>query len=220
MSEDSKQAAEESLLTLLKDNSPARTILGNDYISPQKITEARGISYSAEQLQWLASTLPNEKQLCWMKKNNYALVVGPPTEMNLLDVRSVKPSLFYSDTEDWYAKNQPFAVNEKVGCRWLGIRKAKVLRSLNKNWDAQLELLSKDREVPSTVQMSWFITTYYEVCGIHLFKDVYVRTSSVTSRGSRVNVGGFDEFGLDIERSWGNEFNKGLGLAVSLKLKS
>lgn len=188
--------------------------LGDDFISPEEVAAARGVSYTQEQLQQLADTLPTEEQLQWCKENDYALVAGPPNEMSLLDVRSAKSSLFYSEMGGWYA-NQPFAANDKVYCRWLAIRKTEVPDSLNKKWDAQQKLLFEHEEVPNAAEMSWFITTYYEVRGVWLFKDVYVRTSSVSSDGDRVDIGNFNEDGLRVNDCPDDHCNCYLGVAAS-----
>ena len=199
-----------------KGYEPARTILGDDFISPEEVAEARGVSYTAEQLTQLADTLPSAEVLQWCKDNGYAVVAGSPTEMSLLDVRSAKSSLFYFKTEGWYA-NQPFAANEKVTCRWLAIRKAEVSNSLNKKWDAQQKLHSENEQVPNAAEMSWFITTYYEVRGVRLFPNVYVRTSSVASDVSRVGVGGFGGGGLYVGSDWDGYCGSGLGVSASRK---
>lgn len=199
-----------------KGYEPARTILGDDFISPEEVAEARGISYTEEQLKQLADTLPPAEMLQWCKDNDYAVVAGSPTEMSLLDVRSAKSSLFYSKTEGWYA-GQPFAANEKVVCQWLAIRKTEVINSLNKKWDAQQKLLSKDEEVPNAAEMSWFITTYYKVRDVCLFKGIYVRTSSVTSDNRRVNVGGWGGSGLNVHYFWDDFYHSYLGVSASRK---
>jgi len=199
-----------------KGYEPARNILGDDFISPEEVAEARGVSYTPEQLKQLADTLPTQEQLQWCKDNGYAVVAGSPTEMSLLDVRSAKSSLFYSKTEGWYA-NQPFAANEKVSCRWLAIRKTEVPNSLNKKWDAQQKLLSDVEQVPNAAEMSWFITTYYEVRGVYLFKGVYVRTSSVASVDYRVFVGSFVGHGLFVDSYWDDNYYSDLGVSASRK---
>lgn len=208
---------QENPFVLSQDKSRARTILGNDFISPEEVAGARDASYSADQLQQLADTLPNEEQFRWLKDNNYALVAGPPCAMSLLDVRSYEQSLFCIKTGGWYAENQPFAVNEKVGCKWLAICKTEIPNSLNKKWDAQRKLLSKDEQVPNAAEMSWFITTYYEVRGAYLLKGVYVRTSSVTSGGNRVCVGDFGGNGLGVSNYWDVSYSSDLGVSASRK---
>jgi hypothetical protein len=164
----------------------------------------------------LADTLPTEEQLLWCKENGYALVCGPPTEMSLLDIRSQKSDLFYSKTGGWYA-NEKFASNDKVSCRWLAIRKTEVPNSLEKTWNDQQKLLSEHEEVPNAAEMSWFITTYYEVRGVYLFKGVYVRTSSVYSGDRRVSVGFFGGLGLRVDGCSGDDYFCSLGVSASRK---
>lgn len=154
---------------------PARNILGDDFISPEEVDEACNVSYTEEQLKQLADTLPNQEQLQWCRDNDYALVAGPPTEMSLLDVHSSKSFVFYPKAEGWY-EEEPFTTDEKVVCQWLAICKTETPNSSNNKWNA--------------TEMSWFITTYYEVRGVYLFKNVYVFTSSVVDDG-RVLVGVF-----------------------------
>jgi hypothetical protein len=67
--------------------------------------------------------------------------------------------------------------------------------------------------VPNAAEMSWFITTYFEVRGIRLFESIYVRTSNLDSDGDRVSVGGFDSKGL-LVNNWGGGHRQGdLGLS-------
>ncbi len=216
---DSGRVTKVTLQAFLRNGTPSREeaahiVMGDDIIFPEDVMAACGITYSEEALKHLAETLPSMEQLKWCKENNYALVAGPPTEMSLLDVRSTKSSLFYSKAGGWYT-NQPFAANEKVVCRWLAICKTEVLNSLNKNWDAQQKLLSKDKEVPNAAEMSWFITTYYEVRGVYLFKCVHVRTSSIASGDYCVSVGGFDGSGLGVRNDLYVNFGGDLGLSAS-----
>ena len=202
--------------TPTKDYELARDILDHDFIGPKEVANARGVSYDPEQILRLTDTLPTKEQLFWLKNNSYALVAGSPTDMSLLNVRSANPSLFYYKTKGWYA-DQPFSVNDKVYCRWLAIRKTEVPNSRNKKWDAQKKLLSKDEEVPNATEMSWFITTYYEIRGVRLFENVYVRTSSVASDDNRVGVGYFDGCGLGIFRYWDDVCYSYLGVSASRK---
>ena len=56
----------------------ARSVLGDDIISPFNIAPVWNLSYSEEQIQYLAKTFPSEDMLHWCKANNYALIVSPP----------------------------------------------------------------------------------------------------------------------------------------------
>jgi hypothetical protein len=71
--------------------------------------------------------------------------------------------------------------------------------------------------VPNAAEMSWFITTYFEVRGIRLFESIYVRTSSLDSGGYRVYVGDFVSEGLGVD-GWGDDDRDGnVGLSAGRK---
>ena len=46
----------------------ASDILGDDFVSPQDVANARGLTYSDEQLEHLARTLPSEEVLADLKE--------------------------------------------------------------------------------------------------------------------------------------------------------
>lgn len=180
----------------LPDYTLARSILGIDFITPEEVMEARpSIAYTDDQITALAESLPSKDALKWCRANNNALIPAPPTAMSLLDVREIKSAHFYSKTGGWYTE-QKFARKDKTSFGWLAIKKTPVVCSTSKNWNEQNELLSALETVPNTAEMSWFITTYFEVRGIRLFESIYVRTSSLDSSGNRVTVGYFDSDGL------------------------
>jgi hypothetical protein len=203
--------------TVFKNEEVARMILGDDIVFPDETAEARGLSYTDAQLKHFADTMPSEEVLRWFKTNGYAIVAGPPSPMGLLEVRSLKSEHFYSKAGGWY-EGHAFGNDDKAQTEWLAIRKEPVPNSFNQNWNEQLRLLSKDEQVPNAGEMSWFITTFYEVRGVRLFEKVYVRTSSVPSGGYRVFVGDFDEGGLCVDYYWDDVRYYSLGLAASRKI--
>jgi len=186
-------------LKLSKNEEIARLILGDDIIFPDEIAEVRGLSYSDSQLEFFSDTMPSEEALRWCKANCYAIVAGPPSPMGLLEVRSLKSEYFYPKAGGWY-ELCAFSNDDKAQTEWLAIRKEPAPKSFNQNWNEQLLRLLPDEQVPNAGEMSWFITTFYEVRGVQLFEKVYVRTSSVSSAGYHVAVGDFDKDrgGLDI----------------------
>jgi len=176
-----------------------RLILGTDFILPDEIAEARGVSYAEDQIQHLMDAIPSEDVLHWLKANNFCLLPGPANPMSLLDVRSLEPKLFYSKTGGWYVdQKEKFAREDKANCEWLAIRKEPVPNSTRKSWNEQVALLSKDERVPNAGELSWFITTYYKVRGVRLLETIYVRTSSMGSDGGHVVLGFFGEYGLGV----------------------
>lgn len=186
---------------IFKNEDAARLILGDDIVFPDEIAEARGLSYTEDQLRHLAETIPSEEMLRALKTNNFALVAGPPSPMSLLDVRQVEPGLFYSKTGGWY-EDQKFARDDKAHTEWLAIRKEPVPDSTNRNWNEQLGLIRAEERVPNAGEMSWFITTFFKVRGVRLFERIYVRTLSVVSVDGRVFVGCFGSDGLGVGNLW------------------
>jgi hypothetical protein len=199
------------------DYGLAQSILGADFITPEEVTKARGaIVYTDEQITALAESLPSEDVLKWCKDNGYAVMPAPPTAMSTLDVREIQSAHFYSKTGGWYA-DQKFAREDKTSFGWLLIKKTPVSNSTSKNWNEQNKLLSALEKVPNAAEMSWFITTYFEVRGVRLFEGVYVRTSSLDSGGHHVNVGLFDSGGLYVNDYWDDHRNDYIGLSAARK---
>ena len=197
----------------------ARHILGQDFITPEEIAKARGLTYSDKLLRQFKDTLPLEDDLNYCQANGFMLVAGPPQPLNLLEIRGLNPVYFYSKSGGWYANDShKFSREDKVNPCWLALRKEPVPNSTSKTWDEQSQLLSdKEMEqVPNTPEESWGLTTYKAVRNVYLLPDKYVRTSSLVSDGCRVLVGGFVSDGLDIVYYWGNDRGIGIGVASSL----
>jgi len=179
------------------DHALIREILGDDFISPEEIAAARGLTYTDDQIAELESTLPDRETLEWLRRNDFMLVAGSPREMSLLDIRELERSYFYSKEGSWYNnESEKFARNDKVTCRWLMLRKGIVPNSTSKTWSEQEKLLSDLEVVPNAAEMIWGMTVYKVVRGVYLFGNVYARTSSVDSFGARVGVGVFVGDGL------------------------
>lgn len=201
---------------VLKNEDMVRLILGDDIVFPDEIAEARGLSYTDEQLRHFAETLPSEEALRWCKVNGYALVAGPPQPKSLLDVRQMESGLFYSKTGGWH-EGQKFARDDKAPTEWLAIRKEQVPNSTNRNWNEQLGLIRAEERVPNAGEMSWFVTTFFKVRGVRLFESVYVRTYSVVLHGDRVIVGYFNSYGLRFYVLWDGYRNDGIGVSSARK---
>ncbi len=199
------------------DYGLAQSILGADFITPEEVTKARGaIVYTGEETQKLAESLPPQDVLKWCKENGYAVMPAPPRACSTLDVREIQSAHFYSKTGGWYA-DQKFAREDKTSFGWLLIKKTPVPNSTSKTWNEQNKLLSALEKVPNAAEMSWFITTYFEVRGVRLFEGVYVRTSSLDSGGYRVSVGSFVSDGLYVSVSWDDFRGGNIGLSAARK---
>ena len=200
------------------DYALAREILGDDFISPEEIAAARGLTYTDDQIAELESTLPDRETLEWLRRNDFMLVAGSPREMSLLDIRELERSYFYSKEGGWYNnETEKFARNDKVTCRWLMLCKGIVPNSTSKTWGEQEKLLSDLEVVPNAAEQVWGMTVYKAVRGVYLLGGLYARTSSVGSDGYRVGVGYFDGYGLLVGH-WGDSGRDShIGVASSRK---
>lgn len=196
----------------------ARTILGKDFISPEEVATARGLTYTDEQLAKFGDTLPTQEALEWCRDNGMMLVAGPPKAMSLLDIRAIKTGYFYSKEGGWYAdKAQKFAENDKAEPVWIALRKEPVANSFGKNWSEQSELVVEPMVVPNVAETVWALTTYKAVRDKYLLPNLYVRTSSCDSGGGRVSVGGFDDGGLVVSYYWDSDRDSILGVVSARK---
>lgn len=197
----------------------ARLILGDDYITPEEVATAYGTSYSDEQLEHFADTLPDMQTILWLRANGYMLIAGPSTEMNLLQVRELDNKVFYSKTEGWYAKDkEKFARTEVVKAgEWLAIRKDEVPNSFSKTWQEQQDLITEDEHVPNAPEVSYAVTAYFKVRGIYLLRGKYVRTSSVDADGDHVYVGDFGGGGLRVDDYWDDDRDDRIGVSSARK---
>ncbi len=199
------------------DYTLAQSILGEDFITPEEVTRARpGIVYSKKQITTLAQSLPPEGVLKWYKFYGYALMPAPPRASSMLDVREMKPGHFLHvhRTSGWYT-NQKFARKDKTSFGWLAIKKTPPLNSTNKTWNEQGKILREVERVPNAAEVSWFITTFFAVRGIRLFKDICARTSSLSSDGVRILIGFFAAAGLLVSFCSDYIHVENIGLAVA-----
>jgi len=197
----------------------ARLILGDDYITPEEVATAYGVSYTDEQLEHFADSLPDTQTILWLRANGYMLIAGPRAEMNLLEVRELDNKLFYSKTEGWWSEsNQTFSREDKVSCgEWLAIRKDEVPNSFSKTWKEQQDLITEVEHVPNASEVSYAVTAYYNVRGTYLLRGKYVRTSSVSAGGYRVHVGCFGWDGLNVDNGWDGGRGDYVGVASARK---
>lgn len=216
-------------MTKVDENSSvrlARSILGADLITPEEVSKAGPIIvYTNEQITALVESLPSEDVLSWCKKNDYAVIPSPPKAMSLTDVWEIRSTHFYLKTGGLYP-NEDFAHEDKTSFGWLAIKKAPVFNSTRKTWDQQNTLLSALEYVPNAAEMSWFITTCFEVRATRLFESgIYVRTSSIgiglehdDGRGiCRATFGHFSDDGFDVA-IWGSNRTDGrIGLSAARK---
>lgn len=205
---------------MTEKESAVRKIMGKDIVFPKEIAEKMAIFYLKEEEKELEKMMPSEETLRWAKAHNYAVLACPPDPVSFLQVRGFEPSLFYSESEGFCSGiYQSFAKNDKTDFGWLVARKDIVPKSRRKNWQEQISLLNFNERVPNAGEFAWFLVAYFKVRGLRLFEDTYVRTASVLSDRSIVNMGNFDSRGIDIQAFWHPYRDDNLGVSSFLKIK-
>jgi sulfur relay (sulfurtransferase) DsrF/TusC family protein len=190
----------------------SREIMGENFFGVEEAIKHFGVNPTYTQLAALSEISFSEAVLEELKSTH---VLAAVFSLSVLETRGkVKDKgLFYN--QNWYNK-QPFA-KERSEASWQLIRKTPVDNSFSKNWQEQQALIAEDDEVPSAQVMVYTIIGLYLSTGEQLFKQIYVRTSSVDSDGDRVSVGCFDSVGLRVFSYWGGYRFSDLGLASSRK---
>ncbi|XOB46713.1 MAG: hypothetical protein ACKKMV_00815 [Candidatus Nealsonbacteria bacterium] len=189
----------------------AQKIMGKNFFGIEEVIKHFKVNPTHQQLTVLAK-IPFSERVLEELKDSYILVAVFP--LSILDIRSkVDSKLFYD--QSWY-NNESFA-EERGEAGWQLVRKTPVPSSASKNWSEQQKLLAKNDEVPTARIMVYTIIGYYLATGERLFKDIWVRTSSLPSDGYRVRVGCFYLIGLRFFYYWDGLRNIGISLAASRK---
>jgi len=190
----------------------AREIMGKNMFGIEEAIKHFEVNPSREQLAALAD-VPFSEEVLASCKDTHILVAFFP--LSLLDIRGKVESqrLFYD--QSWYNK-QAFA-KDRGEVSWHLVLKTPVPDSTSKNWTEQQSLLGSDDETPFARVMAYTIIGHYLATGEWLFEKIYVRCSEVDSYGQRVDLGLFDEDGLDVNSIWDNFRSDNLGLSSARK---
>lgn len=205
----------------LPDYTLARLVLGTDFISADEIATARGLAYTEDQLVELGRKLPDQATLEALCDNDMILVAGPPTSMNMRDIRAVHSNFFEpeQDYSAWYNKtNEKFTRTDRVkALTWIAFLKEPIRDSLNKTWSVQKALVAEPMTILNIAETTWVMTTYKAVRDIYLLNEFHVRTSSLGSDGRNVDVGYFGDWGIEIYSKLDNFRDSSLGISSGRK---
>jgi|GEM_PF-3767288 len=175
-----------------------------DIIMPEEVEEVFekfGVFYSEDQKLKLQNSLPGKETL--QKASNHVLVPEPP---ELTDERLSEKNPFSSCL--------PKIKKDVSG--WSLIQKSPVEGSTFLRWDQQIRLLGTKEYVPTTVEMAWLISLYYEIKSVLLFSDVHVRTakSKTNQKYSGAVISGYKGFNIE---KWSEEQKAScIGLSAAL----
>jgi hypothetical protein len=178
----------QAFVRLLKADSQvrAREIMGRNFFGIEEAIKHFGVNPSREQLALLAE-VPFTEEVLRSSKETHVLIAVFPLSVFDISGKLVDQELIYLD-EWWHHAQSPVA-KEKGKIGWQLVRKTPVSGSANKTWKKQQALLSSDEETPTAQVMVYIIIGHYLNTGEWLFRDPYVRTSSLDWDGYGVGVG-------------------------------
>lgn len=192
----------------------AKGIMGKNFFGIEESIKYFWLSPTLQQLNVFSKIPFSEAKLNESKDTHILIAVFP---LSILDIRGeVEHNLFSSHENAWYNK-QSFA-EERGEISWQLVRRTPVENSTDKKWIDQQALLGKDDEVPSARVMVYTIIGHYLATGERLFGNIYVRTSSVVSGGSYVNVGYFGSKGLYFDGYWCDYPHDSVGVSSARKI--
>lgn len=196
----------------------ATTILGKDFISPERIMASElGIVYTDDQLAMFKDTLPSKETLEWCRDKGYMLVAGPNRPMSFIEISHLK-SDYFCPKKNFVFLVQMSALKDKAETRWIMLCKEPVPGSTSKYVSEQCPLLSDSEEIPNAHEVVWCMTMYTVIRNILLLQNMYVRTKSFHAASGRgIIIGVRDTHCLDIGLQYFDYRDPRIGLAAVRK---
>jgi len=185
--------------TGFKHEALCRNVLVGDIIFPEDIEGVTNLRYPHEDHAEYRRKLPNQDLLWWCRKNEYALIAGPPLPLSLSDLYGMWPERFQKMPNI----KAGYVTHEKVSPGWLYIGKRVVLVSAHLPQSAQIKLLSPKERLPNIAELGWALFIYRIVRSRWLLDCEALRTSTMAQNGKNVRGGNsgstfwFDEWGID-----------------------
>lgn len=159
-------------------HSRAREIMGKNFFGIEEAVKFFGVKPSIHDIAMLRE-IPFSEEVLQESKYSHVLIAVFP--LSIREIRDrVGKKLFASD---WY--NEQFFANEHGEVSWQLVRKAPAPNTISNEINDQIEPIDENDEVPNARVVVYAAVEYYFTIGKHLFKDIYVRTSSVRSSNGR-----------------------------------
>lgn len=188
----------------------AHEIMGQSFFGIEEAIQHFGVNPTKQQLAALSEIPFTEGELEECKNTHVLVAVFP---LSILEIRGTSKLLY---DQLWY--NQESFAKDHGDVSWHLVKKTPVANSTSKTWSEQQDLLAKNEETSTARIMVYTIIGHYLATGERLFEQIYVRCSDVDSYGSRVGVGGFNSYGLDVDDGgWVGYRSSSVGLASARK---
>ncbi|HBM45377.1 MAG: hypothetical protein UT05_C0011G0021 [Parcubacteria group bacterium GW2011_GWF2_38_76] len=201
-------------------------IMGKNYLGPE-CWSSLGIFATDKERDYFHSAVPFSREELETCKDTHILVAI--CSVSILDIREKVLELgernykmigvfkgFYPSCQPaWY--NEELFAKEKCKYGWYLVRKYPVSGSFKKTYEEQLSLLEGNEKNPNAALVLYTIIAHYLLTHEKLFKNRYIRTSSVASDGNHVWIGIDGPF----PAGWGDSFGfRKLGIAAIRKSNS
>jgi hypothetical protein len=210
----------------------ARAVMGKNFFGVEDWSTLYGVNFSQKQLRqvaefpWGEDILNSTCPLCGkvVKDCHFAFmgldrINGKP--LTILKLQELHPATgqpkFYSYAPSASYSEQKFARETTMSFRWFLLHQNIVPKSEDKTYDDQRAMLTADYEVPSAVTEATKDLLVFRKTGNFVNPSRYARCECVTSDGNRVNVGNFDENGLNVNNYRDDYRYYYFGLAASRK---
>jgi hypothetical protein len=192
----------------------AREILDEDVIGPQEIQRVFGVSAAAA--TGTTATVPfSTQQLQRARAEGELLILrlsrAGGEALTLRQLIRLFPSAFdptylrkmgYQLKSEWGIEVEPLASEETCAERWALVRKEPLLQTCNLSYEEQEEVMAgtagRGVRRRSATETAFDLVAYHGSRGRRLLYDSWDWSSSRTADGGYLNVGHFDDKGMQV----------------------
>jgi len=158
--------------------------MGDDFISPNKISEIYKEKYTKGDLRKLVDTLPSKEIIDYLHEKNFILIASPWKTMNCNDVVRINYSNIFPICR-FYENN--FLKETIESAFWIAIQKAVTNSTL------YFEHFLSEEKIPSATEALWAFSVYAEINGTerkesYFFEPFLTSTIDVDDEGKKNEV--------------------------------
>ena len=158
--------------------------MGDDFISPNKISEIYKEKYTKGDLRKLVDTLPSKEIIDYLHEKNFILIASPWKTMNCNDVVRINYSNIFPICR-FYENN--FLKETIESAFWIAIQKAVINSTL------YFEHFLSEEKIPSATEALWAFSVYAEINGTerkesYFFEPFLTSTIDVDDEGKKNEV--------------------------------
>lgn len=195
----------------------ARKIMGQDnFFGIKEAIRHFNVKTDYQRVENVFSEIPFSEDVLKQSRNTHILVAVFPLSISEMQEH------INVNCDVWYYEIS----RNRCEMGWHLIRKTQVKNSFRKEWRKQETLIGEYEEVPTVQLMLYTVIGHYLTTGKRLFKDIYVRTSSVINSAGpvdscylRVIVGSFRSGGVCINCCYDNIHVELLGISSAVIVK-